>query len=198
MRVETQQPDMENGRALLTERERDAIRGEKSDSYRYKTRTYLRSRFDELAADVDLLREQEPELYDELQRIVAADGDRQPDSTPAEAVENADQKGSEPVEESAGDTAEPMTVAVENAADGWADDGRLESRKAAARAVIEYARENGTISQEEAKEKVYPDNPVSGQDARTWYRKTIRPVLNEAAEYDNSARAYRLVLDSDE
>jgi hypothetical protein len=65
---------MENGRALLTEREREAIRGDGSNSYRYKTRTYLRSRLDELAADVELLREEEPELYNELRQVVNDDG----------------------------------------------------------------------------------------------------------------------------
>lgn len=71
-------------------------------------------------------------------------------------------------------------------------DHRLDDRKAAARAVLDYAREHGAVSQQEAKEQVYPEHSVEGQDLRAWYRKIIRPVLNEAAEYDNSTRAYRL------
>ncbi|WP_211225983.1 hypothetical protein [Haloplanus natans] len=83
---------------------------------------------------------------------------------------------------------------VDAVAEAWDDTGdRLAARKAAARAVLDYAREHGTVSKQEAKEKIRPEYPVDGQNARTWYRKNIRPVLNEAAEYDNSARAYRLV-----
>jgi hypothetical protein len=54
------------------------------------------------------------------------------------------------------------------------------------------------VSKDEATEEVYPENPVANQDARTWYRKNVRPVLNEAGEYDNSARAYQLELGDDE
>ncbi len=92
------------------------------------------------------------------------------------------------------DSADTRADVVDRVADAenWADDHRLDDRKAAARAVLDYAREHGTVSQQEAKEQVYPEHSVEGQDPRTWYRKTIRPVLNEAAEYDNSARAYRL------
>jgi hypothetical protein len=87
---------------------------------------------------------------------------------------------------------------VDAVADGWDDTGdRLDARKDAARAVLAYAREHGTVSKQEAKEEVRPEYPVDGQNARTWYRKNIRPVLNEVAEYDQSARAYRLVDDGD-
>lgn len=84
--------------------------------------------------------------------------------------------------------------AVDRVAEQW--DGhpdQIEARKAAARAVLDYAREHGTVSKQDAIEHVRPEYPVEGQNARTWYRKTIRPILNEAAEYDQSARAYRLV-----
>jgi hypothetical protein len=62
---------MTEGRGLLTDREREAIEGDASDSYRYKTRTYIRRRLDRLEADAELLAEHEPELYD---RLVAAVG----------------------------------------------------------------------------------------------------------------------------
>ncbi|MFC7059787.1 hypothetical protein [Halovenus salina] len=83
---------------------------------------------------------------------------------------------------------------VDDVAEGWDDTGdRLDARKEAARAVLAYAREHGTVSKQEAKEEVRPEHPVEGQNARTWYRKNVRPVLNEAAEYDQSERAYRVV-----
>jgi predicted ArsR family transcriptional regulator len=93
---------------------------------------------------------------------------------------------------SAGDSR--VGAVVERVAEEWDDtDDRLADRKAAARAVLEYAREHGSVSKQEAKEEVYPEHPVEGQNPRTWYRQNIRPVLNEAAEYDSGARAYRLV-----
>jgi hypothetical protein len=70
MKVDLESSGMGEGRALLTERERDAITGDESDSYRYKTRTYLRRRLEKLEADAELLAEHEPELYDELRDVV--------------------------------------------------------------------------------------------------------------------------------
>lgn len=121
----------------------------------------------------------------------------------------------EPVEDTPdrSDTSDPATVenhstpddrdapvgiadAVERVAEEWNDTpDRLEARKDAARAVLEYAEEHGTVSKQEAKEEVYPKHAVEGQNARTWYRKNVRPVLNEVAEYDQSARAYRLTVE---
>lgn len=64
---------MTEGRALLTEREREALAGDGSDSYRYKTRTYFRSRLEQLETDVALLAEHDPELLDELREVVCTD-----------------------------------------------------------------------------------------------------------------------------
>jgi hypothetical protein len=110
------------------------------------------------------------------------DRDRQPPETPTEDGQDADADGD----------------IVDAVAKGWDDTGdRLDARKEAARAVLAYAREHGAVSKQEAKEEVRPEHPVEGQNARTWYRKNVRPVLNEVAEYDKSARAYRLVEDAD-
>lgn len=87
---------------------------------------------------------------------------------------------------------------VERVAKGWEDtDDRHAARKAAARAVLEYAVEHGVVSKQDAVENVRPEYPVEDQDARTWYRKTARPALSEAAafEYNKSDRAYQLVDD---
>jgi hypothetical protein len=64
---------MSEGRALLTEREREALAGDESGSYRYKTRTYLRNRLEKLERDAELLAEHEPELFDRLQAAVCDD-----------------------------------------------------------------------------------------------------------------------------
>ncbi len=86
-------------------------------------------------------------------------------------------------------------------AEGWAENDtndRLVARKAAARAALEHAAEHGVVSKQDAVEEIRPEHPVEGQDARTWYRQTIRPVLNEAAEYDSGAQAYWLADVGDE
>lgn len=70
MTTATEHPAMSQGRGLLTESEREAIAGEASDSYRYKTRSFFRDRVEEVAADVELLREHDPELLEELREVV--------------------------------------------------------------------------------------------------------------------------------
>ena len=116
-----------------------------------------------------------------------ARADADADATDGPADPPADAHGADTAPE------EDALDAVDRVADSWeGTDDQLEARKAAARAVLDYAREHGTVSKQEAKKNIRPEYPVEGQNARTWYRKTIRPVLNEAAEYDQSARAYRL------
>jgi len=66
---------MTEGRGLLTESEREAIAGEASDSYRYKTRNYVRRRIEKLERDVEVLAEHDQELLDELRRAVCVEGD---------------------------------------------------------------------------------------------------------------------------
>ena len=139
---------------------------------------------------------------DETQRSEDTDNDDESTTTldagdlegnPESTIDDA-QAGDELGTDDEPDTFAGVIDAV--AADEWEDtDARLADRKAAARAVLEYARDNGSVSKQEAKEDIYPDHGVEGQNARTWYRKNIRPVLNEAAEYDQSARGYKLVVD---
>jgi len=64
---------MAEGRGLLTEREREAIAGETSDSYRYKTRSFLRDRIEKVTRDVEILEEHDPDLLEELQEVVCDD-----------------------------------------------------------------------------------------------------------------------------
>jgi hypothetical protein len=61
---------MTEGRGLLTERERQALAGNDSDSYKYKTRTYLRRRLEKVETDIEILAENDPELLQELREIV--------------------------------------------------------------------------------------------------------------------------------
>lgn len=64
------QPMSDEGRGLLTESEREAIAGETSDSYRYKTRSFFRDRIEKVSEDVEVLAEHDPDLLEELREVV--------------------------------------------------------------------------------------------------------------------------------
>jgi len=60
-------------RALLTDRERELIEGGESvdDDHRYQAISRVRRKIeDELTTDVEILRENHPDLYDELREVV--------------------------------------------------------------------------------------------------------------------------------
>jgi hypothetical protein len=186
----------EDYRAILTDKEKEILAGDAdvSDGYYYRVVTRVRKKVERLEEDLDLLDEHHDTLGDELREAVGVGGRPVPDDT-----DTADERPAEPVEKDAGNTDDRLTTAVEKAADGWDATGeKLANRKAAARAVLEFAREHGQVSKQEAKETVYPENPVKGQSADTWYRNNVRPALNEAAEYDSSERAYRLQLETND
>lgn len=73
---QTAMPD--EGRALLTEREREILSGEAdvTDNYRYKVQSIVRNRVRKrLGDDVDVLREHFSEVYEMLQEEVCNDED---------------------------------------------------------------------------------------------------------------------------
>lgn len=62
---------MAKSRALLTETEREQIGGDHGDTRKYQAVSRVRSRIeDELATDVEILRENHPQLYKELRDVV--------------------------------------------------------------------------------------------------------------------------------
>jgi hypothetical protein len=66
----------DEGRALLTEREREIIAGEAdvSDNYRYKVESLVRNRVqNKIGKDVAVLREHLPDVHDALQTEVCDD-----------------------------------------------------------------------------------------------------------------------------
>jgi putative heme iron utilization protein len=73
MATEPKSTTMAEGRGLLTESEREAIAGERSDSYRYKTRSYFLNRVGEVEKDVEVLEEHAPDLLEELREAVCDD-----------------------------------------------------------------------------------------------------------------------------
>jgi len=70
---------MSNGRALLTDREREIVAGEADvdDPYRYQTISRVRQRFSRLEDDLEAM-EKHGELADEVRKIVCAESDQEP------------------------------------------------------------------------------------------------------------------------
>jgi hypothetical protein len=58
------------GRGLLTDAERAALAGDRSDSDQYNTRAELKSRIEKVSHDADILAEHAPDLLDGLRAAV--------------------------------------------------------------------------------------------------------------------------------
>ena len=71
---------MSNGRALLTDREREIVAGEADvdDPYRYQTISRVRQRFSRLEGDLEAM-EKHGELADEVREIVCAESNQKTD-----------------------------------------------------------------------------------------------------------------------
>ena len=63
---------MTDERALLTDREREILKGEAdvSDNYRYKVESVTRQRVRAIEKDAEVLRENYPQIFQELRDIV--------------------------------------------------------------------------------------------------------------------------------
>ena len=71
---------MSNGRALLTDREREIVAGEADidDPYRYQTISRVRQRFSRLEGDLEAM-EKHGKLADEVREIVRVESDQETD-----------------------------------------------------------------------------------------------------------------------
>ena len=69
---------MSNGRALLTDREREIVAGEADvdDPYRYQTISRVRQRFSRLEGDLEAM-EKHGDLADEVREIVCVESDEE-------------------------------------------------------------------------------------------------------------------------
>lgn len=78
--------------------------------------------------------------------------------------------------------------------EGWDDDGRREARIDAAAAALQAVRERGQLGKSEAVDDLglFDEFPVAGQDAETWWRRNVRPVLREVADYSRGVHGYVL------
>ncbi|WP_312908505.1 hypothetical protein [Natronosalvus caseinilyticus] len=66
---------MSSGRALLTDREREILAGDADvkDNYRYKVESTARQRIRDLEKDIDVLRENYPKIFEEIECMVCED-----------------------------------------------------------------------------------------------------------------------------
>lgn len=63
----------DGGRGLLTDSERAAIAGDRSESDQQKTRSQLKRRINKVGHDADILAKHAPDLLDDLRAAVGAD-----------------------------------------------------------------------------------------------------------------------------
>jgi hypothetical protein len=189
MKAEAEPSGMSEGRALLTEREREALAGEETGSYRYKTRTYLRNRLEKLERDAELLAEHEPELFDRLQAAVCDDAVDAADADDSSA-EDAQDAGVTPdagAEAVTPDRTREAESAAESDIVGAVEDAlnaldASEARRAAVRGCIDYLREHGTGQKSDFVDAVYPDHPGGYQSEGGWWNTIGKEHLKAVAE----------------
>ena len=70
-------------RGLLTDREREIIKGEAevSDDYRYRVASRIRNKIDRIDGDVAILEEHRADLLEELREVVCEDRDKEPSTS---------------------------------------------------------------------------------------------------------------------
>jgi len=189
-----QESQSTEGRALLTDTERAALAGDRSDSYRYKTRSYLKRRIEKLEQDAEVLAEFAPDLLADIQAAVDA-GDTHPPREPRDTTENPP----EPEGDQSPTDTPPTPRASEDAS---AFDGvdfpagkDREQCVEAINATREYLRDEGPATMREIVSAVHPDYPL-GYDAEgavekveageryrgAWWRRIVKPGLEAAAD----------------
>ena len=195
---------MTEGRGLLTEKERRAIAGELSDSYRYKTRSYYRARLEELEKDVHTLADEAPELLEELRDVVCT-ADTQPlrdaqespettlrderDRSPAPAAD-------EPSTHDGRSEATTETLAAVEFPSGKDRDDCVD----AVQDARQYLKRQGAASMREIVAAVHPDHPLgydvdaalskveAGERYRgAWWRRIVRPGLETFDDVEKPA-----------
>lgn len=110
-------------------------------------------------------------------------------STPPD--EPADQEG-HPGETASTETAEPGPEDVDELVSEVAEEtlpgsgSKLEARREAFTAVVEYLRQRGSATPQDFKENVFPDHKAMYTDAeepdRSWWKNAMYPALRELAE----------------
>ena len=210
MSVEQKGDTMTEGRGLLTEREREAIEGESSDSYRYKTRTYVRKRLDKLKADAELLAEHEPDLYDRLLDAVDARAVDAPDAEPVDGPDGgpADEPTAavdvehEPARDDYGGSVRYDSDAIDELLDGWEPETEVDAQVARAqtrRAVAWLRQHGGRRIRSDFVDALADDSTLSDKG---WWERAVQPGLRrfrdaDLVEYRAGYHDYRWIGDDD-
>lgn len=208
-----QESQASEGRGLLTDTERAALAGEKSDSYRYKTRSYLKRRIEKVERDAEVMAEHAPDLLADLRAAVdAVEG-----AEPRERRESAHTL-STPEEDTHVAADEPTTAP--NSGDAESDalagveypSGKArEECNAAVQAARAHLAENERATKREIVAEVMPEHPA-GYDADAalakiddgdryrgaWWRKVVKPGLetfDDVAKPPRGASEWRFTGD---
>lgn len=154
------------GRGLLTETEREAIAGERSDSFRYKTRSYLKRRIEKLEKDVEVLETHAPDMLDDLQEAVNIAGKNQTQEQPqtsTEAVERPHKAQlsavETPTETADSHPVDPTEADLREALTQHFDSNAGPQTRRPTEAVIDFVillHEQGPLAAKEVKEELYP------------------------------------------
>jgi hypothetical protein len=196
---------MSEGRGLLTESEREAIAGERSDSYRYKTRNYVRSRLEQLETDIEVLESHAPELLDELRATVCESGRERGESAVQDDTVDTTAKDDERQD----DTIAPRDDAVAGEGARERSEGPVNTDKlpntvnfddaaAAVGAARDYIRDHNGATKADLVKQVMPDHPL-GYDAGdaidkidsddryrgAWWRRVVIPGLKAADDVES-------------
>lgn len=195
-------------RAIMTDTDREYISdGENVDSHkRYQAISRVRNRItEELATDVELLREHHPGLLEELRDVVCEDSENgiAVSDSSTQPVEEGRPPEGEPVAEPdvapAEDTAPPG--ALEDALSGVEFPATKDREECveAVRAAYEYLQANGKATMSEFVTEVMPGHPA-GYDAEsdvekindpdqrnrsTWWRKVVKPGLKALSDVES-------------
>lgn len=160
---------------------------------------------DELADELHSRKERGDSYEDVIWRLIEKQPSSEHDTPPAESdtpsvTAQGDQKSeTERKAEIYEDLADEREIEddvsefVEDVAATWDDtEERLRARKAAAKAVLQHALDTGDAvgKSSEIFEDVRERYPVANQKPETYWRKNIRPVLQEAGEYNQAHHGY--------
>jgi hypothetical protein len=192
----------------MTDTDREYISaGENVDSHkRYQAISRVRNRItEELATDVELLREHHPDLLEELRDVVCEEPTierNQVGRDPSEPADEAPREQTDPVREAAGKAVDQHWV------QSW--EGR---RDEAVEALIGLYEELKTLPDGQQKSDFlelysqyqgpYPEDeyPNAGTKKGGWYRKFVSECLEEmpgVERYGQNGRRWRYVGENDE
>jgi hypothetical protein len=141
----------------------------------------LNGRVKDYAAEHDL------DLTDAYREIITAGLEAVESQSDSETETDAGQTDGPPVGQPGSEVPgadERIKEIVADVSESWEDaPDRLAARRDAARAALSLAFERGSLSKSEALSDVRPNHEVDGQSNETWWRKNVRPVLQEVGEH---------------